>query len=203
MHRSGGAAPRYRGQRFQSPSRWGWCCIGCSEFEPCVAEWFQSPSRWGWCCIPRTHRRTAADRSFQSPSRWGWCCIDHGQLNDAPSSCFSPLLDGDGVASLIGSPVRTIRRLVSVPFSMGTVLHPRSSREGARFRVSFSPLLDGDGVASTWVFCLQLDYVAFQSPSRWGRCCIFQRSNRCGVGIFVSVPFSMGTVLHPPAPASK
>src|ERR1035441_2271655 len=37
----------------------------------------------------------------------------------------------------------------------------------------------------------------FQSPSRWGRCCILQRAVPGDVQFCVSVPFSMGTVLHP------
>jgi hypothetical protein len=78
------------------------------------------------------------------------------KLRAVRNSCFSPLLDGDGVAS---RPVRRCRRacgFVSVPFSMGTVLHrPRhTANAGSRPVVPFSM---GD----------------------------------------VSVPFSMGTVLHP------
>ena len=64
---------------------------------------------------------------------------------------------------------------VSVPFSMGTVLHPDWFKCGFSCVTSFSPLLDGDGVASmrslTWINIKR----PFQSPSRWGRCCIAPR----------------------------
>ena len=36
---------------------------------------------------------------------------------------FSPLLDGDGVASSTATSAMLCIELVSVPFSMGTVLH--------------------------------------------------------------------------------
>ncbi len=61
---------------------------------------------------------------------------------------FSPLLDGDGVASV------------------------DALTEQLRCTRGFSPLLDGDGVAS---FILTIESAVqklFQSPSRWGRCCI-------------------------------
>ena len=61
---------------------------------------------------------------------------------------FSPLLDGDGVASSRSVSILRWRLAVSVPFSMGTVLH--RCRDGCRRRRS----------------------QPFQSPSRWGRCCI-------------------------------
>jgi hypothetical protein len=128
---------------------------------------------------------------FQSPSRWGRCCIWH-MLRGIPARCgvassisdsrlcrrFSPLLDGDGVASLIRRMSNGPRRLalVSVPFSMGTVLHPGDDANiGRELQRStcFSPLLDGDGVASSMPpRAVGVRYVRFQSPSRWGRCCI-------------------------------
>ncbi len=104
---------------------------------------------------------------------------------------------------------------------MGTVLHPPLLAIRTRIRLSFSPLLDGDGVASNAVLLLfLLLFLLFQSPSRWGRCCILSRFSfgmvtmkfqspsrwgRCCIVIIeeavakmkaVSVPFSMGTVLH-------
>ena len=62
---------------------------------------FQSPSRWGRCCFagppiaePREHSE------FQSPSRWGRCCFMWAtRIAMAIEIRFSPLLDGDGVAS--------------------------------------------------------------------------------------------------------
>ena len=123
--------------------------------------------------VGRTKRaRHPLRAGFQSPSRWGRCCIaicssaEYSRL-----ACFSPLLDGDGVASIHDRADITSFQ-VSVPFSMGTVLH-RSQTSNAR-----------------WV------NTRFQSPSRWGRCCIWPpRRTRSGPAR-VSVPFSMGTVLH-------
>jgi len=159
-------------------------------------------------------------------------------------SGFSPLLDGDGVASPTRLPcgrrpsvsvpfsMGTVLHLlaarrqstpwqsVSVPFSMGTVLHPPSFISESHGQKRFSPLLDGDGVASSFrqkrlrTDCrfsplLDGDGVAsreqrnhgrilrrFQSPSRWGRCCICSSTNAPRFHMHVSVPFSMGTVLH-------
>jgi len=56
---------------------------------------------------------------------------------------------------------------------MGTVLLPAATDGLVMKRRGFSPLLDGDGVASEW------------------------RDRRWSDGVFVSVPFSMGTVLLP------
>ena len=89
---------------------------------------FQSPSRWGRCCISRHSGWTiGTDFAFQSPSRWGRCCIFRRAM--LPQAChrrFSPLLDGDGVASARGCGMLHVASSVSVPFSMGTVLHHRS-----------------------------------------------------------------------------
>ena len=117
-----------------------------------LACWFefQSPSRWGRCCILVLHlRQRELLDAFQSPSRWGRCCIP------LPLRCIG------GTA------------VVSVPFSMGTVLHlPKNSQVGRKYPRRFSPLLDGDGVASAQE-AIRLSIVnRFQSPSRWGRCCI-------------------------------
>ena len=87
-------------------------------------------------------------RRFQSPSRWGRCCID-----------------GNGSRSRTGGDV-------SVPFSMGTVLHPLRGEGRPLVLVRFSPLLDGDGVASCKCPARSASPAVFQSPSRWGRCCI-------------------------------
>ncbi len=112
---------------------------------------------------------------------------------------------------------------VSVPFSMGTVLHRLTQRTRLYYQICFSPLLDGDGVASTLFGLLAESTLKFQSPSRWGRCCIVNGVvylsgipfgfspllDGDGVASFttgksglffplVSVPFSMGTVLHLP-----
>ena len=64
---------------------------------------------------------------------------------------FSPLLDGDGVASSQITSVTAGQITVSVPFSMGTVLHLEKRVDTWHVDFSFSPLLDGDGVASALV----------------------------------------------------
>ena len=64
-------------------------------------------------------------------------------------TCFSPLLDGDGVASVSNGDLSGgYDDFVSVPFSMGTVLHSLGRKNWIPVAHSFSPLLDGDGVAS-------------------------------------------------------
>ena len=80
---------------------------------------------------------------------------------------------------------------------MGTVLHLEHATSRIVSRLHrFSPLLDGDGVASSACPTLQAINVLFQSPSRWGRCCICSHGCIAAGSIAVSVPFSMGTVLH-------
>ena len=113
------------------------------------------------------------------------------------SQCFSPLLDGDGVASRHRWLCCGVDSLVSVPFSMGTVLHQRSPRCWGIDTQCFSPLLDGDGVASFRRSLGGCRLHLFQSPSRWGRCCIVTKEHGTRCESRVSVPFSMGTVLHP------
>ncbi len=110
---------------------------------------------------------------------------------------FSPLLDGDGVASAPNIWNGIGLCLVSVPFSMGTVLHRLESTTRLWAVWGFSPLLDGDGVASCepgWgrqVHSLRFsplldgDGVASHSSRAVRHLCYW-----------VSVPFSMGTVLH-------
>jgi len=63
---------------------------------------------------------------------------------------FSPLLDGDGVASESGLMSCYPPYRVSVPFSMGTVL--------------LRGLRGVEDDETLW----------FQSPSRWGRCCFWK-----------------------------
>ena len=65
---------------------------------------------------------------------------------------------------------------VSVPFSMGTVLHLLHVYVAVEHRVRFSPLLDGDGVASPSSIARLNTAFSFQSPSRWGRCCIMPQA---------------------------
>ena len=81
--------------------------------------------------------------TFQSPSRWGRCCISVSRRSEhRRNSRFSPLLDGDGVASSDRSAWRSGPARVSVPFSMGTVLHrqdqERHQRDDPGVSVPFS-----------------------------------------------------------------
>ena len=183
LHPCGSARWTARIHRFQSPSRWGRCCIADGGILRCIGMFvFQSPSRWGRCCI----------RALDAPKASAF-------------SSFSPLLDGDGVASDSSAQLSADRPSVSVPFSMGTVLHPAASSLDGRFFFAvsvpfsmgtvlhpfaegcaplpdfscFSPLLDGDGVASPRPFIDAPLLLPFQSPSRWGRCCI-ARENIAG-----------------------
>ncbi len=85
---------------FQSPSRWGQCCISLVVLLAAFIVMFQSPSRWGQCCIFGVPAGQVENHFvFQSPSRWGQCCIQ--------------CIGGVGVDIV----------QVSVPFSMGPVLH--------------------------------------------------------------------------------
>ena len=171
-----------------------------------MLEGFQSPSRWGRCCMDLQDDTPICQEylsvAFQSPSRWGRCCIICATGNDhsrSPCLCFSPLLDGDGLASavtrslslavtLFQSPSRwgwsciqlrshRWKRVpvgVSVPFSMGMVLH-----------LGVLPLYPFDRFLKV-----------FQSPSRWGMVLhaiieIERRLTNIRCVLF-SVPFSMG-----------
>ena len=189
---------------FQSPSRWGRCCICSSaEDDASTAAVFQSPSRWGRCCIGAGSGTLGSGTCrFQSPSRWGRCCIAASDRH-APCTCTRvsvPFSMGTVLHLHRCRDAATVLLRVSVPFSMGTVLHPSVPMTWHRAaRNRFSPLLDGDGVASVDGSCSMLvSILVFQSPSRWGRCCIASASHRRRHGAAdVSVPFSMGTVLHP------
>jgi len=135
-------------------------------------HWFQSPSRWGRCCFQTCAKPLWVSAFVSVPFSMGTVLLQ--ALDDR--QCvrfrrFSPLLDGDGVASRGSRSSNAALPPVSVPFSMGTVL-----------------LLDAAAPAPE-------QSLRFQSPSRWGRCCF------CGIAAHrtktfsVSVPFSMGTVL--------
>ena len=160
---------------------------------------FQSPSRWGRCCIAANRCRTGSAVPVSVPFSMGTVLHRSGPESmrrqllivsvpfsmgtvlhldrlstvvDGTSSRFSPLLDGDGVASRSGSNALAIVQ-VSVPFSMGTVLHHCASGQLWGYLLGFSPLLDGDGVASSELIGVAASgLTSFQSPSRWGRCCI-------------------------------
>src|SRR5713226_1281292 len=119
--------------------------------------------------IRRLRKPTRKFVLFQSPSRWGRCCI---VVTTVP--CAS-------------------RSLVSVPFSMGTVLHQSLGKLAALHLLSFqSP--------SRWGRCCicHRELVAplcrmFQSPSRWGRCCIVsQDGHMCDVIVRFQSPSRWG-----------
>ena len=109
---------------------------------------------------------------------------------------FSPLLDGDGVASLFlqntyvsfcmfQSPSRWGRCCIASRFSRHSCRHT-SFQSPSRWGRCCIRLVDG-----------RIDQILrFQSPSRWGRCCISLNIIDAGGSVSVSVPFSMGTVLH-------
>src|SRR5579871_1323309 len=84
---------------------------------------------------------------------------------------FSPLLDGDGVASRVSKCARRGSRCVSVPFSMGTVLLRDGEGRGAALEVVSVPFSMGTVLLLIESFAKRVEFVLFQSPSRWGRCC--------------------------------
>src|SRR5579871_3656816 len=74
-------------------------------------------------------------------SRWRWIC-------------FSPLLDGDGVASIAHQPLAPLGQLFQSPSRWG--------------RCCFLITRDGRDLMGK-----------FQSPSRWGRCCFDPNIGQC------------------------
>src|SRR5579863_1102516 len=105
---------------------------------------------------------------------------------------FSPLLDGDGVASRRPARTRSPDNSVSVPFSMGTVLHLsyRVIQRSLDILVSV-PFSMGTVLHLVHGRAGRASGSSFQSPSRWGRCCIACRIRRPICPCSVSVPFSM------------
>ena len=170
---------------------------------------FQSPSRWGRSCIIVAGTLPLDSMTGVSVPFSMGMVLHRRQSSECADArrCFSPLLDGDGVASIGCTDVLTVYRFsVSVPFSMGMVLHRRRRLSLNRHGVAslgFSPLLDGDGLASL-ISCdarhsadcsvsvpfsigdglasvassCEVGRIAtahaFQSPSRWGWSCIGQ-----------------------------
>src|ERR1700691_4224516 len=110
--------------------------------------------------------------------------------------CFSPLLDGDGVASQRRLHLCVEAEVVSVPFSMGTVLHQLSPRRADGFNRVSVPFSMGTVLHRDCRARHLEGLPQFQSPSRWGRCCIEMCNRPDSTSHIVSVPFSMGTVLH-------
>src|SRR5579872_2064719 len=94
---------------------------------------------------------------FQSPSRRGWSCIESASAGlRKMSTCFSPLLVGDGLASSVARSRRSSQPRFS-PLLVGDGLaSSEPGREGTFSFRGFSPLLVGDGLASLCRYCLEL-----------------------------------------------
>src|SRR5579871_5324581 len=138
-------------------------------------------------------------RPFQSPSRWGRCCFAAWVTRLPALRSFSPLLDGDGVASLDWPARAQAKSFVSVPFSMGTVLLRPGRSTANALSSRFSPLLDGDGVASLPIADAADHHAPVSVPFSMGT--VLLRNGYLAEddapAVSVSVPFSMGTVLLP------
>ena len=175
LHHGDWRVPMPAGLGFQSPSRWGRCCISARDVLALGAHRCFSPllDGDGVASSDASVRDRGIRHGFQSPSRWGRCCIDRAV------TCRASLVQ------------------VSVPFSMGTVLHRRGARSSAADCTRFSPLLDGDGVASAKSAVAFADGACF-SPLLDGDGVASTLSTHAeALDSSVSVPFSMGTVLHP------
>ena len=197
LHHVHDAEPHGRFPAFQSPSRWGRCCIRWSACRRTRSSTVSVPFSMG-TVLHRLRGIAGPLRmpQFQSPSRWGRCCIIEDFPLPAEQLDVSVPFSMGTVLHRTGDYLKSDGSKVSVPFSMGTVLHPSHFQVPPNVPLCFSPLLDGDGVASLVSTLVVQPTPTFQSPSRWGRCCIAvpiaQSRCRCNV----SVPFSMGTVLH-------
>ena len=147
-------------------------CIGTQH---CL---FQSPSRWGRCCICIESRACCGRPAVSVPFSMGTVLhlCSHARCRDTCSVVSVPFSMGTVLLCRLRRDTRADRD-VSVPFSMGTVLLPRAMPPASDRLHGFSPLLDGDGVASA----MRTDSTgvghAFQSPSRWGRCCFCCRQS--------------------------
>ena len=133
---------------FQSPSRWGRCCIALALLDALDFLVFQSPSRWGRCCIVRFTDQGAVLTIVSVP-------FTMGTVLHPPCPLVLIRLPPVSVPFSMGTVLHRQNQLlhityslVSVPFSMGTVLHRGSGSPTIGLIARFSPLLDGDGVAS-------------------------------------------------------
>src|ERR1700677_313097 len=137
-------------QRFQSPSRWGRCCIIYSQQGRYIDNMvFQSPSRWGRCCIDGADLHARGDRVVSVPFSMGTVLHPSG---DRAAARGTPVSVPFSMGTVLHQGTRIDDKhdqRVSVPFSMGTVLHPDTWTGSGGTCTSFSPLLDGDGVASS------------------------------------------------------
>ena len=142
---------RVAGRVFQSPSRRGWSCIDVIRERVNAVQDVSVPFSKGMVLhLVLGPRRSRILYAFQSPSRRGWSCIHHAEgIAGVLLIRFSPLLEGDGLASRHGGFERAHYFAVSVPFSKGMVLHPHQPRVSVGH------------------------FLVFQSPSRRGWSCIF------------------------------
>jgi len=214
---------------FQSPSRWGRCCFLRTLWAIYKQVKFQSPSRWGRCCFFQLFCGRAGTLAVSVPFSMGTVLlrpIDPVVFDGidvsvpfsmgtvlllekrvhrlGPFGRFSPLLDGDGVASqAVSAGADGLRCRFSPLLDGDGVASPAGNAAPGVPQLCFSPLLDGDGVASAHrVWRRGRGRQTFQSPSRWGRCCFSRNTIPPPRTPLVSVPFSMGTVLLPTRPAS-
>ena len=134
---------------------------------------FQSPSRWGWSCIHRRSVMSAVSPNVSVPFSKGMVLHPVGILAARlDRACFSPLLDGDGLASDVISRDPDALHEFQSPSRWGWSCIAEMSPAVPSDVGSFSPLLEGDGLASISAI-----------PGRPG-------------DHIVSVPFSKGMVLH-------
>ena len=167
------------------------------------ASWFQSPSRWGRCCIGTFGAGGKRPATRFSPLLDGDGVASMGTLEGITRklSRFSPLLDGDGVASSAARPGHTWKSGFSPLLDGDGVASHLEGVTGASIS-GFSPLLDGDGVASWAASAHTVVDMEFQSPSRWGRCCIVTkiRSAALAIACFSPLLDGDGVASHPEDP---
>ncbi len=159
---------------FQSPSRWGRCCILLFAGVLFLIVLVSVPFSMGTVLHLRKVLQIDANRGVSVPFSMGTVLHQVQTSNDGGNN-----------------------KWVSVPFSMGTVLHLSANQLVATARPSEfqSPSRWGRCCIIRWNVGCRSGWL-FQSPSRWGRCCIWFHALRTTFLVLVSVPFSMGTVLH-------
>ena len=158
---------------------------------------FQSPSRRGWSCIVSGSGILSSTANVSVPFSKGMVLHRAGNAEVRRMvASFSPLLEGDGLASL--PPNRKNVRVFGFqsPSRRGWSCIERGLYDGGTRPGRFSPLLEGDGLASPKRRRISSMNPSFQSPSRRGWSCISMAETPTGEVCLVSVPFSKGMVLH-------
>ncbi len=175
---------------FQSPSRRGWSCITHHASLAAMCIVFQSPSRRGWSCILPDDTAGIAGAVFQSPSRRGWSCIAGFLLSHVPTPpCFSPLLVGDGLASIMALVLRSSGYGFQSPSRRGWSCIGASCVCNGVLREFQSPSRRGWSCITRRHGQYTFHHV-FQSPSRRGWSCIPLAPAYHLAESSVSVPFS-------------